>query len=151
MRIRTADQTDIETLSLLFDNYRIFYNKNTDIAAAKSFLLNRMKNEESVIYVCELENHILAGFVQLYPYFSSTNLQRLWMLNDLYVDPAHRGKGISVQLIEKAQQLAINTGAHALMLETEKDNDIGNKLYPKTGFKLHDAVNFYEWKNLTNG
>ena len=106
-----------------------------------------MENKESMVYVCELEYQTLAGFVQLYPYFSSTNLKRLWLLNDLFVQPAQRGNGISIQLIEKAQQLAIETKAYSLMLETGKDNDIGNKLYPKTGFKLYDDVNFYEWRN----
>ena len=111
--------------------------------------MNRIKNDESVIYVCELEDQTLVGFVQLYPYFSSTNLRRLWLLNDLFVHPKHRGKGISVQLIKRAQQLATETNAYALMLETGKDNDIGNKLYPKTGFKLYGDVNFYEWRNPT--
>ena len=32
-----------------------------------------------------------------------------------------------------------------MMLETEKSNKIGNDLYPKTGFKINNLSNFYEW------
>ena len=147
MKIRLATTKDLDQFVTLFEEYRAFYHKNPDAVAAKVFLQSRMENKESVAYVCELEDQTLAGFIQLYPYFSSTNLKRLWMLNDLFVNPAHRGKGISIQVIEKAQQLAIETNAYALMLETGKDNDIGNKLYPKTGFNLYDKDNFYEWQN----
>ena len=146
MKIRTASLKDLDQLVILFEEYRAFYDKPAQAKEAKQFLLNRMQNEESVIYVAELKGITLAGFVQLYPYFSSTNLKRLWLLNDLFISPNSRGKGISVQLIEKAQQLAKDTGAYALMLETGKDNVVGNRLYPKTGFKLYDDVNFYEWK-----
>ena len=150
MKIRQASTIDLEDLVVLFEEYRAFYNKKPDFSTAKSFLQSRIENKESVVYVCELDDQTLAGFVQLYPYFSSTNLKRLWLLNDLFVHPLHRGKGISIQLIEKAQQLAKETNAHALMLETGKENDIGNSLYPKTGFKLYDDVNFYEWRNSSS-
>ena len=146
MEIRTASIEDLDQLILLFEAYRAFYDKPAQAKEAKQFLLNRLQNNESVIYIAELEGGELGGFVHLYPYFSSTNLKRLQLLNDLFVSPDHRGKGISVQLIERTQQLAKETGAHALMLETGKDNVIGNNLYPKTGFKLYDDVNFYEWK-----
>ena len=150
MIIRTAGIEDIDQLELLFDEYRSFYGKKTDRNKGRKFLTSRIENNESEIYICELKDKTLAGFVQLYPYFSSTNLKRLWMLNDLFVKPLHRGKGISVELIERAQKLAKETNAHALMLETGKDNNIGNKLYPKTGFKLYSDVNFYEWLNPEN-
>ncbi|MFT6166831.1 MAG: GNAT superfamily N-acetyltransferase [Vicingaceae bacterium] len=149
MTIKKATAEDIDKLVFLFEQYRAFYNKPANTEASKAFLVNRIINRESEIYIGELEDKTLAGFVQLYPYFSSINLRRLWLLNDLFVHPKHRGKGISVQLIKRAQQLATETNAYALMLETGKDNDIGNKLYPKTGFKLYDDVNFYEWRNPT--
>ena len=95
MRIRTAFIEDLDQLVTLFEEYRAFYHKPAQPEVAREFLRNRMNNKESVIYVAELKNKSLAGFVQLYPYFSSTNLKRLWLLNDLYVNPNYRGQGIS--------------------------------------------------------
>jgi len=145
MKIREAILKDIPQLTQLFDGYRVFYKKESDISGANSFLTERLTSKDSKIYVAENSNNDLTGFVQLYPLFSSTRMQKLWLLNDLFVDESYRGKGISVQLINKAKDLVINTSACALCLETEKTNSIGNNLYPKTGFELNKASNFYEW------
>jgi GNAT superfamily N-acetyltransferase len=63
----------------------------------------------------------------------------------LYVNPEHRGNGISVMLIDRAKELCRQTGSAGMMLETAKTNDIGNQLYPRTGFVLDAAHNYYSW------
>lgn len=145
MQIRPIEKSDLEQLAKLFDGYRVFYKKESDLNAAKTFLSERLKNQDSKIYVCETDERNLVGFTQLYPLFSSTRMKRLWLLNDLYVDPDFRGKAIAVKLIDRAKQLVKETSACGMYLETGKSNVIGNKLYPKTGFQLNEAANFYEW------
>jgi GNAT superfamily N-acetyltransferase len=144
--IRKAHIGDLNQLGKLFDNYRIFYRKQSDINAAAIFLTARIENGDSVIFVDE-ENSTLTGFTQLYPLFSSTRMQQMWLLNDLYVLPEMRGRGISKALIDAAKQLAIETKAAGLLLETEKTNAIGNQLYPAAGFTLYNETNFYWWQN----
>ena len=143
MRVATIE--DLEMLSTLFDAYRQFYLKPSDISAAKKFLSERMEIKESVIYVAE-ENGRLTGFVQLYPIFSSTRMKRLWLLNDLFVAQEFRRKGVAKQLFEKCFQLMRETDACGVMLETEKSNVIGNKLYQQLGFELIEN-NFYFFEN----
>lgn len=147
MVYRKADNKDIEAVAELFNAYRVFYRKDSDLEGARQFLSERMRNGDSEIFVAETSKKRLAGFVQLYPLFSSTRMKRLWLLNDLFVNPEFRSKGISVGLIERTKQLAKETDACGLCLETEKSNVIGNNLYPKTGFVLNEASNFYEWTN----
>ncbi len=142
--IRKASLNDIGQLVKLFDAYRVFYKKDTDVTGAKKFLSERIKNNESEIFVAEIDNS-LVGFVQLYPLFSSTRMKRLWLLNDLFVADSHRGRGISVLLMEKAKEFAIQTNSCGLILETAKTNDIGNSLYPRTGFALDNDHNYYSW------
>lgn len=144
VHIRQATIADVKALAELFDQYRIFYQKQSDIDGAIEFLEARIENNESVIYVAEEDGHLL-GFIQLYPLFSSTNMKRLWLLNDLFVDEPQRGKGISVMLIEQAKELCRATNAHGMMLETAKTNNIGNQLYPRTGFTLDTEHNYYTW------
>jgi len=143
---RKATLQDIGQLSELFDQYRIFYHKTSDVPAAEQFLTERIENGDSKIFVAEIEER-LVGFVQLYPLFSSTRMKRYWLLNDLFVNESYRGKGFSKELIEQAKEMAQSTDACGILLETGKSNDIGNKLYPSCGFKLYDEVNFYEWTN----
>ncbi len=147
MRIFQATSQHIDQVVELFDAYRVWYRKPSDKAAAKAFLLERIYAKESVIFVCENDAKQLVGFTQLYPTFSSTRMQRSWLLNDLFVHSDHRGKGISKALIEKAKDLARSNNASGILLETEKNNDIGNQLYPSVGFEL-EGNNFYFWANL---
>ncbi|UEQ78593.1 GNAT family N-acetyltransferase [Chryseobacterium arthrosphaerae] len=143
---RKATSADLPQLAELFDQYRIFYHKESDLQAAENFLRERIENKDSEIFVAE-ENGNLTGFVQLYPIFSSTRMQRYWLLNDLYVNQDYRGKGYSKALIEESKDLCRLSKACGILLETGKSNDIGNQLYPACGFELYDSVNFYEWSN----
>ena len=144
MQVREAKLSDLENLSDLFNSYRMFYGKKSDLKVANEFLRSRIENKDSKIFVCDLNNE-LSGFVQLYPIFSSTRVSKYWLLNDLFVDIKKRGKGYSKLLIERSKELVIESNACGMMLETEKSNDIGNMLYPSTGFKKNDLCNFYEW------
>jgi len=146
MKYRKATPEDVDSLSELFDSYRKFYGKVTDLEGAKTFLKNRISNADSEIFVVENHATQLVGFVQLYPLFSSTRMKKYWLLNDLFVHPDFRGKGISIGLIDKAKALVKASKACGMYLETEKSNIIGNNLYPKAGFQLNTVCNFYEWK-----
>ncbi|MBP7357540.1 MAG: GNAT family N-acetyltransferase, partial [Cloacibacterium sp.] len=70
---RKATLEDLPQLSNLFDQYRSFYHKESDVNGAENFLKERLKNQDSEIFVAE-ENGILTGFTQLYPLFSSTRM-----------------------------------------------------------------------------
>ncbi|HNR20995.1 MAG TPA: GNAT family N-acetyltransferase [Bacteroidia bacterium] len=144
--VKKASIADLEQLSTLFNEYRIFYKKESDIAGSKQFLLERISSKESEIFVAENEINKLVGFVQLYPLFSSTRMKRVWLLNDLYVEVNFRGFGLAKLLIDKSKELCVSTNACALILETEKENIIGNQLYLSAEFKKDTLHNFYEWE-----
>jgi ribosomal protein S18 acetylase RimI-like enzyme len=145
MIIRKATANDLAQLTLLFEAYREFYKMSAAAERATEFLRQRIINNESEIFVAEDEAGGLVGFGQLYPLFSSTRMKRLWLLNDLYVTPEMRGRGISVMLIDRAKELCRQTGSAGMLLETAKTNDIGNQLYPRTGFELDEGHNYYSW------
>jgi ribosomal protein S18 acetylase RimI-like enzyme len=145
MKIHHATPQDLEELSALFDQYRVFYQYESNLKAVKSFLSERITASDSVIFVARSPDGELTGFVQLYPLLSSTRMKKLWLLNDLYVHPNFRGMKVSVMLIDRAKQLARETDSAGLMLETAKSNTIGNNLYRKTKFSLDTDHNFYSW------
>ncbi|HRK74033.1 MAG TPA: GNAT family N-acetyltransferase, partial [Rhodothermales bacterium] len=138
---------DVDSVSQLFDLYRVFYKKESDIEAVKCFITERMEQGDSEIYLAETSKGQIVGFTQLYPLFSSTRMRRLWLLNDLYVEKSFRGQGISKALIESAKQLAYRTNSCGLLLETGITNTVGNQLYPSTGFEIQSNSNFYFWTN----
>ena len=142
---RRATLSDVSAVAELFDQYRIFYQKTADLLSAIQFLSERLEKEESVVFVAENAQNNLVGFVQLYPLFSSTRMQRLWLLNDLFVHSDFRGQGVSKMLIDAAKELCRRTNACELMLETQKNNYIANQLYVHTGFTLDKEHHYYYW------
>jgi ribosomal protein S18 acetylase RimI-like enzyme len=147
MEIRKVKKSDLKNLAQLFDQYRVFYDKVSDLDKAEVFLKERIKNKESEIFVAQSFSGDLVGFIQLYPLFSSTQMKRLWLLNDLYVHPDFRGNGISKKLLEQAKDLCMQTNAAGFMLETSKTNLVANSLYEAMGFHLDTAHNYYTWEN----
>lgn len=145
MNIERVTISELKELNELFDAYRIFYEKESDRKASKEFLKERIEKNESVIFFSRDKDGVATGFVQLYPLFSSIRMERFWLLNDLFVDSKFRGEGYSKALIEKAKELCRESKASGMMLETAKDNHIGNQLYPATGWTLDEDHNFYTW------
>lgn len=129
-----ATPDDVGAVAPLFDAYRQFYGKPADGEAARRFLFARLSKDESVLFMARVEGKV-AGFVNLYPVFSSVNLTRQWILNDLFVAPEARKLGVGRALMERARQLAEATQANGLALETAIDNHAAQKLYESLGWK----------------
>ncbi len=140
--IREATLGDLESMTALFDAYRVFYKKESDLPAAKQFIADRMKNKESVIFIAETEG-IACGYIQLFPIFSSTKMQRYWLLNDLFVSKDYRKGGVARLLLEKGKEFAKETNSAGYYLETATDNYAANQLYVAAGLKLDDTHNYY--------
>jgi len=147
MKIDQIGIFHLEAIVPVFDAYRVWYRQPTDVSGARSFLSDRIRNQESIIYGAFDSSDQIVGFTQLYPLFSSTRMGKLWLLNDLFVQPDCRGQGISLLLIDRAKALASETNAVGILLETETSNQIGNQLYPRAGFHMEDDTNYYFWKN----
>ena len=142
MMIQRATINDLNSLTELFDSYRIFYKQESNLEGAKSFLKERLVNDESVVFIAYDETNPV-GFVQLYPTFSSVSMKRSWVLNDLYVNASARKKGFGEKLIKKAIKFAEETGAKGVSLETGHDNVTAQSLYEKIGFKKESNYFYY--------
>jgi hypothetical protein len=92
--VRQAVLSDLEALAPLFDSYRQFYGRASDLSAATAFLSARFNHNESVLFIAH-EGDKTVGFTQLYPSFSSVSMARILVLNDLFVDEHARRKGVA--------------------------------------------------------
>ena len=136
--IHNATISDIEEVARLFDAYRVFYGKTSDIIMAKKFLSERIVSEESTILLAKKKDKCV-GFVQLSPFFSSVNASRLLVLNDLYVDPNDRRMGVGKELMESKNLCARETNCKGLILETTDDNTNAQSLYAKTWMAFEES------------
>ena len=134
MEISRASIADLDRLVPLFDAYRQFYAQPSDPDGARAFLSERLERDESVIFLALGDDGRALGFTQLYPSFTSTRMQRIFVLNDLYVAPEGRCKGIARQLLAAATDFARAQGAARLGLSTAVTNHTAQTLYEANGW-----------------
>ncbi|HLW37917.1 MAG TPA: GNAT family N-acetyltransferase [Candidatus Eremiobacteraceae bacterium] len=135
--IAPATPADVDAIAPLFDAYRQFYKQATDLPKARAFLRERLRQGESHVFVArELSpDRAPIAFMQLYPLFSSTQMRRAWVLNDLFVTPVWRRRGVARALLLKARDFARDSNAAELFLETAKDNEAAQGLYEELGWE----------------
>lgn len=136
----TVERAD--EIALLFDLYRVFYEQPSDLEGARSFVAARLSGGDSHIICCELDGEIV-GFTQLYPSFSSVRMRPVWVLNDLFVHPSARRRGVAQTLMRAARDHALETGAAYLTLETHRDNTPAQAVYVAEGWTRDE--DFYHY------
>ena len=141
--IKRAGLDDLDAAAPLFDMYRQFYGQPSDVAAARAFLAERLRRDESVVFLALETGGEAVGFMQLYPSFSSVSLGRLWILNDLFVDPDVRRGGVGRRLLERARDWAVETQARGLVLSTGVTNKTAQSLYESCGWTRDDEFHRY--------
>lgn len=143
--IRRAASTDLDALAVLFDAYRVFYEKESDPEGARRFLADRLQKNDSVVFLAFDKHGEAIGFTQLYPLFSSVRMRPIWLLNDLYVARKARRKGVGHALMMRAQRFAAETGAAGLELATAKDNTPAKSVYHDLGWELDTQFDHYSF------
>lgn len=147
MRIFLASVEHLEALSVLFDQYRVFYQQTSNLDAARIFLRKRFDNCDSIIFAASEGDEII-GFTQLYPSFSSVSLKRVWILNDLFVAFSHRRKGVARLLMAAAKQYAMDTEAIRIILATQQSNHAAQVLYESLGYEKDEVFDHYSLRLL---
>jgi len=137
--IRRATLQDIDRVVPLFDAYRQFYGQGSDLDGARCFLIERTERRESVILIAGDDT----GFAQLYPCFSSVRMQPTMILNDLFVRPEARSRGIGAALLHAACDVAREGGAARLSLSTAVDNSAAHALYVRAGWQRDAQFHTY--------
>ena len=147
MFIEKLSLDNLNEAAILFDQYRLFYKRETNLHGAIEFLTHRLNHGQSKVFLCrDKEINKAVGFMQLYPTFSSLSLCPQWILNDLYVVEAHRKKGVAKLLLIRAEALAKETQANSLNLMTAKINIPAQKLYEAEGWVKDEALFTYSKK-----
>lgn len=144
IKITRATAEDVPLVTPLFNAYRMFYGKHSDIGAAGDFLTARLQNNQSVVFMA-MDGDKAIGFTQLYPIFSSVGLKNAWLLNDMYVSESYRGQHISTQLLEAAKELGRQTNSGWLMLQTAATNHIAQKAYESNGWQKDEEYYVYNF------
>ena len=87
--LKKANAKDAEKIGEVFDLYRQFYKKESDVEICKKYIKERLDNNEADIFFFE-DNNECIGLVQLYTTFDSLELSKKIVLYDLYVRSEYR-------------------------------------------------------------
>ena len=145
IQIRRAHIDDLGLITPLFDLYRQFYEQASDLVSAKSFLQQRIRQNESVIFLA-FDGADAVGFTQLYPGFSSVSMARTFLLNDLYVVSSHRRHGVGSLLLAAAVAHAKAEQAVRLSLTTNAANATAQSVYEAQGWAREKAFLTYNFE-----
>jgi ribosomal protein S18 acetylase RimI-like enzyme len=136
MKISIATTENLEAVSVLFRKYLGFYQNERSLEECLAFLGQRLRSQESVILMASDEGGRLTGFTQLYPTWSSLEMKRSYILNDLYVEIENRRQGVAQALLQAACDYTHKQEAAGLSLQTAVENKAAQALYERMGWKL---------------
>lgn len=141
--IRPATLADAPVVARLFDLYRQFYEMPADEQLALRFIRERLEKGQAAVFVADDADSEMVGFCQIYFSFCSVFAGPICILNDLFVHPGHRGVGIGVALLDRAETFATETGAIRISLQTARTNHLAQQMYEARGWKLNTALYGY--------
>jgi ribosomal protein S18 acetylase RimI-like enzyme len=140
LTIRAAEERDIPKLYHLMNQYIVdFYKKpEPNEAELKNLILHLQDHPDSGLqFVAENQGEIV-GFATLYYTFSTLQVKRAAILNDLFVSADARGQKVGEQLFAKCLAHIRENNFAYMTWETAKDNYVAQGLYNKMGGRQSD-------------
>ena len=134
VQIRSATVADRDAvIALLHAQLSEHQIDLSDAATARAIDGVLQQPELGRLLIATLEGKALGlaalSFIWTYEYGG-----RAAWLDELYVEPAHRGHGIGRKLVHAAYRAAVEGGAVAMDLEVEADHRRAERLYEREGF-----------------
>ena len=133
--IRSISQEDQTQWRPLWDGYNAFYGRagNTVLPEAiTQATWDRFHNQtEPVHALVAVEGTLVVGLVHYLFHRSTTRLNEVCYLQDLFTRPSHRGLRIAPKLIEAVYAAAREAGSSRVYWQTQATNASGRALYDK--------------------
>jgi len=140
--VTTRVATDLEPLLPLIAGYQRFYGAAPDEGRNRAFF-SRLIGPNDIGTLLEARGGgLVLGFATLYWSRSSVSARDVVLLNDLFVVPAARSRGVGRALIAAAAEVARKRGAGALRWFTQPENATARRLYDSLGATAETWVEY---------
>ena len=153
--IQSVSSRDLSEVVRLFNAYREFYGEVPDEAQALEYIRARIALASAQPPgQFSVAQYFLAwagfdggrravGFMHLIPSTNTLAMRPIWFLEDLYVEPESRRRGIATAFLRHAEQFARGTGAERVTLATAHDNMPAQALYRRLGYVREDHFSYF--------
>lgn len=124
-------EEEFETLLPLIAAYQRFYEVENVDSDRNRFFFRRFlaPSQDGELLAARDEGGVILGYACLYWHFSSLAATETVLMNDLFVAPEARSRGIGRALIEASRDIARARGAAWLEWATAPDNRTAQRLY----------------------
>jgi len=145
--VRPVERSDHEGWRVLWDGYNAFYGRSGATALAEGITQATWARffdpSEPVRALVAEEGGAVAGLAHYIFHRSTTRLNPVCYLQDLFTAPTHRGSGIGRALVEAVYARAKQEGSSRVYWQTKADNHVARALYDKLarhhGFIVYTA------------
>jgi ribosomal protein S18 acetylase RimI-like enzyme len=131
MTIETVGEADLADLLPMMRAYCDFYEVapgDADLEALARALIADPQHEGMQL-IARGEDGEPLGFATVFWSWQTLSAARAGVMNDLYVVPEARGRGVGRALIEECRRCAADRGTAELVWETAPDNETAQRLY----------------------
>ena len=140
LAIRPVTRMDLAQWRPLWDGYNAFYGRAGETALPEAITASTWERffdpaEPVFALVAESEGR-LVGLVHYLFHRSTTKIEPVCYLQDLFTRPDRRGAGVGRALIEGVYAEARAAGAHRVYWHTQVGNVAGRALYDKVAKHL---------------
>jgi len=142
VEIRLARTDEIEEMLPLIRAYCEFYETEPNDAGLREMFETLITDPGQGAVFIAREDDRAVGFATVDWKWSSLKAAQLGYLEDLFVDPAARGRGIADTLIEACAELCRERGLTAMQWLTAPDNHRAQKVYNRTGAEFDTFIEY---------
>jgi GNAT superfamily N-acetyltransferase len=144
VKIAVVREDDLRDLLPLMRAYSEFYGTPPDeerLSGVARMLIEQP--HEGVQFIARGEDGDALGFATVYMTWETLDAGRLAVMNDLFVAPQARGRGVGAALIEECRRFAADRRAGKLAWQTAPDNQVAQRLYERVGATREDWVDYH--------
>lgn len=135
--IRPVQKKDEDAWRNLWEQYNDFYERKIPEEVTKTTFARFLDSDVRIYSAVAVEpgSDRVIGFANWYPHPSTSSVEEVVYLHDLFVDPSVRNKGTGRQLIEHVYEHARSIPAQSVYWHTQQFNHRAQLLYVKVADK----------------
>ncbi len=146
MKIRNIVETDIPAVITLLQEFAAFENLSHAFEITEARLRIAMFGDAGFVEGLIAEDgETAAGYALFYPSFASFRGQRGVFLEDIYVKPEHRGKGIGEAMLKEIASIAAARGFERIDFQVLDWNTPAIQFYKNLGAEFNDEATHFKF------
>jgi GNAT superfamily N-acetyltransferase len=143
--IARVGRSDLDDLLPLMRRYCEFYEAGPSDAALRALSLTLIESPATTgvqLIARDDDDGTAIGFATLFWSFSTLAASAIGIMNDLYVDPSARSKGVGAALIAACETECAARDLRVMEWETAHDNERAQALYDRYGAERSDWIHY---------